>query len=62
MIDEKPFNIDDQIKSIEQEVAKYSELLFEAKGMLRLAYYLKKKCRIEPLTKETDASSGTARQ
>jgi hypothetical protein len=54
---EKEFKIDDQIRSIESEIAEYTEKLFEAKGMLRLALHLKQTCDIK-LKEKAIASSG----
>lgn len=42
----KQYSIDDQIDSIEKEIAEFSQKLFQAQGMLRLALHLKENCVI----------------
>lgn len=48
----KEFDIDKQIKSIEGEIAEYTQKLFEAQGMLRLARHIKENCILTPIPEE----------
>lgn len=50
------FDIDDQIASIEKEIAEYTQKLFQAQGMHRLAFYLKENCDIKAKEKNAPIS------
>lgn len=59
----EPFDIDKQIDAINEDIAKYTKLLFEAQGMMRLALHIKDNCDLLPKYKgeEKRASSRPAR-
>lgn len=58
---EEEFNLDHQIKYLEEEIVKHSKNLFESQCMLRMAVHIKNNCNVTPKRRKANASRSPAR-